>query len=226
MKKNKKINPEIEYNYDDEIDLFELFQKIWEWKWLTISLIVIFCIITFFYIKSTPLTYTAEVTIRVGKIANTFIEGITDVKSYLQSELFDKNDFCLTTSSFKNDIKNDERNNIITISCTANSPDIAFSCLEKATNNLLSRHNNIFKKALKKFNENITSIKTKIIIEPVYLLDTYTFPSSIETKSRIPINPDSKKLSLKIATAFFSSLFLGIFLSFFIDYILRHRKKN
>jgi hypothetical protein len=222
MKEIKKTKPEIDFSYDNEIDLFELFQKIWKWKWVTVSFILIFCIITFCYVKSTPVTYTTEANMRIGKIAGVLIEQISGVEIYLQLDVFNRNDICLTNASFKNEVKN----NIIKISCTANSQNIAFSCLEKATNNLLYRHNNIYKKALKKFNENITSIKTKIVIEPVYLLDTYTFPSTLMIKPEIPINPDNKKLSLKIAVTFFSSLFLGIFLSLFIDYILRHRMKN
>ena len=65
-----------------------------------------------------------------------------------------------------------------------------------------------------------------MIIEPVYILDTYTFPSSMITKPSKPTNPDSKRLSIKMTVAFFSSLFLGIFLSFLIEYISTHRKKD
>jgi hypothetical protein len=238
MKKNKKINPEIEYSYDDEIDLFELFQKIWKWKWITIVLVIIICTATFFYVKSTPVTYTTGATIRIGKIANVLVEQFPEVQTYMRSEVFNKNDINLITFSLKNEINYDQRNvvinnvndnlinNVIKISCTANSPDIAFSCLNKAINNLLNRHNIIYNQALKKLNDNIDSLKTKMIIKPIYFLDTYKYPSSLILKPEKPINPDSKKLSLKIATAFFSSLFLGIFLSFFIDYILSHRKKN
>jgi hypothetical protein len=226
MARKQKIGKkmEIEFNnvYDDEIDLFELFQKIWKWKWLTITIIFIFCLATFSYIKSTPLTYTVESSIRIGKIANVLIEELQSINTYLESEVYNKSDICLTSSTLKIDTKTSN----IKISSTANSPEIAYSCFNMAANNLLSRHKIIYNKALKKLNENIASIKTKMIIEPTYLLDTYTFPSSLITKPEIPIKPDNKKLSLKIAVAFFSSLFLGIFLSFFIDYILSRRAKG
>ncbi len=224
----KKKNQDIDYNiqYDDEIDLVELFRKIWKWKWLTIALVLIICILTFFYVSTKPVTYTIESNVRIGKIANVLVEDLADIKAYLETEVNNKNDACLANSILKNDIRENSKTNIIKISCTAGSPDIAFTCSNKAIKNLLDRHNLIYNKAIKKLNENISSIKTKAVIEPEYLLDTYTFPSSLLSKPEIPKNPDDKKVFLKVAVAFFSSLFLGIFLSLFIDYILAHRSKD
>jgi hypothetical protein len=222
--KDKK-NPKNGYNdlYDDEIDLFDLFQKIWKWKWLTAVIIIIFCGITFLYLKSNPATYTVVSTLRIGQIAGVLIEPDSDVQAYLKSNIFQDNDICLSILDIQ--IQNIANRNLIKINSKADSPDIAFSCLEKTINNFLNRHKNIYNKALKKINDSKAE-KNTIIIQPQYFLDTYTYPSSLVSKLKKPLNPDDKKIMIKVIVAFFSSLFLGIFLSFFIDYILSHRKKN
>lgn len=223
MKNQQKPKPEIYDVYDDEIDLFELFRKIWKWKWLTFGLIIIICISTFFYLKVKPATYTIELNIRIGKIANVLLEETPEVMAFIQSKISQINFKCL--SLIDTSIKKTSEN-IINIKCTGNSSDACFQFLDNIINNFLKYHNSVYKKALKRINDNITSMKTKIIISPVYILDTYTFPTSLTTKLEKPSSPDSKKIPVKMAVAFFASLFLGIFLSFLVDYILTNMKKK
>jgi hypothetical protein len=223
MQNRKKIKPEIENYYDNEIDLFELFKKIWKWKWLIAIIIIIFCSITLLYLNLKPATYTIASTLRIGKIAGIVIEQDSDVLANFSSNIFQVNDICLSILDIQ--IQNSINKDLIKISTKANSPDIAFSCLEKATNNLINRHNIIYRKALKKIDENRIE-KKPIIIQPQYFLETYTYPSSLVSKPEKPVNQDEKKIANKVFISFFSSLFIGVFLSFFIEYILSRRRRE
>jgi hypothetical protein len=84
-----KKNPENNCygHYDDELDLFELFQKIWKWKWLITSVVIFSILLTFIYnlynIKSDSKakfinwTYTAQTIIKIGCIGGQAIDSFT-----------------------------------------------------------------------------------------------------------------------------------------------------
>jgi hypothetical protein len=85
IKKNPNLT--IDDNYNDEIDLFELLQKIWKWKWLIIAIIIFTILMTYLYniynIKSNikaklinP-THTAQTLMKIGSIAGQGIDSFT-----------------------------------------------------------------------------------------------------------------------------------------------------
>jgi len=224
MKSQQKPKPEIYDVYDDEIDLFELFRKIWKWKWLTASIILIICGATFSYIKYSPYTYTSTAVIRVGKIAGLPIEQKTSLDNHLSSDGNKVDKICIITSTITVLKTDAEAAALVEIKSISSSPEHSIQCVEQTNKNFLLRHKIIYEKAIKKLNDNIASVKRLEIIRPEYFLDTYTFPTSIIKYPEKPTAPDSKKLPVKMAVAFFASLFFGIFLSFFIDYILTHIK--
>lgn len=225
QKIHSNLERENKYHNNDEIDLFDLFQKIWKWKWLTAMIIIIICCIIFFYLKLSPVTYSIESTIRIGKIAGLIIESDSDVQAYLKSNIFKETDICMSYLDIRMQSINNNKD-LLRIYSKADSPDILFSCFEKVINNLLNRHKTIYSKTLKKINDNIALIKTKTIIEPKYILDTYTFQTSLINKPEKSRLPDNKKIPAIMAVTFFASLFFGVFLSLFIDYILANIKKK
>ncbi|MBN2038728.1 MAG: hypothetical protein JW864_01720 [Spirochaetes bacterium] len=221
-KQNRSDNNDL---YTEEIDLYDILRKIWKWKFLTIAVIIIFMVATFLHVKSTPEMYTSESIIKVGKIANVLIEQIPDIHSYIQSDICNTFSSCANTLNCSPISQINSNTDKVLITSKNNSPEKSFSCIQEAVKSLLKRHDIIYKNALKKINENISSIKTKEIIDPVYFLESYTAPTAIIKQPLMPVNPDSKKTAIKLAVAFFASLFIGIFLSFFLEYILMHRKK-
>ncbi len=120
------------------------------------------------------------------------------------------------------------------ITYTSNSPDKSFTCVNKAIETFLKRHDKIYKKAVGELRENVKLLKGRIFIDPVFILDSYTYPTFIGSKSYKPKNPDSKSssqipvsgLKLKLAIAFVTSLFMGIFISFFLDFMITERNKR
>lgn len=207
---------------EDEIDIIDLFRKIWKWKYITLSIIIITVSSVILYTIFKPDIYTVSAEVRLGKIANTLVEQTIDTQNYLNNSAFLKEDDkeeCLSIMeiSFKNNL-------IIQVS--SDSPEIAFSCAEKAVSNLIERHKNIYDNALHQINENISLSKSKAVIDPVFFLETYTFPTYAISKPEYPIAPDkkTKRLKLMITVAFIASLFTGIFLSFLIEYINGQKK--
>ena len=78
----------------DEIDLYDLMMRIWKWKYLIFTVVVIFTLFSYIYIKLSPSstipdsadTYNISAAVKIGKIANVFLESIEDIKLYLTSD--------------------------------------------------------------------------------------------------------------------------------------------
>lgn len=211
MEKQIESDTKKQMYYEDEIDLFELFAKIWKWKWLIIVIVIFSTAMTFVYVKSRPDTYTVTATVKIGKVAKLNIEDIEDFKIYLESDEFLGGSKCL----FSRDI------NVKALTCTltytAHSPDESFKCMEGALQNILKRHGDLYNKAISELKRSL--LKGDHVREPAYVLDSYNYPTRIISKPVKPAAPDSKRMRIKLIAAVVASLFIGIFLSFFIEYL-------
>ncbi|MDY6935054.1 MAG: hypothetical protein SVZ03_12640 [Spirochaetota bacterium] len=130
----------------------------------------------------------------------------------------------------------------IYIGYTSILPEISYYCVNRTIDKILNRHDKLYRRAFSRIRENTDLLKSKMIIDPILVLDSYTYPSSVIIEPKMPISPDirdkrklmnskskmtlSRKLVIKLAVAFMASLLFGIFLSFFIDYFITERNKR
>ena len=210
MEKKKIVNDtKQQIDSENEIELFELFKKFWKWKWLIIVTVIFSTIVTFIYIKSRPDAYTVTATIKMGRITNLNIEDPEDFKIYLESDEFLSEGRCF----FNNKL------NMRALTCeliyVSHSPDESFRCMEVALKKILKRHGDLYTKGMSELKRSLS--KGTHIKEPVYVLDSYNYPTKIIKKPVKPPTPDSKRIGLKIIVVVVASLFMGIFLSFFVE---------
>ena len=216
MESNNRNN-----EYDDEIDLIELFKKIWKWKWLIIGLTITVTIVTFFYVKSRPDTYTVSANIVIGKIANFSIEDPLSVGNYIKRMSMRDNQSEFDEVKFDFNKKND----ILTVSSKTESGEDSFKIIDKTFSLILKRHDDLYNEAVLKINKSIVSSKNGGVIHPSYVLRSYNFKSYILNKINKPEKADSKKMKLKIAVAFITSIFISVFVVFFLDFLFTYKKK-
>jgi len=216
-------NRENQEYYDDEIDLIELFKKIWKWKLFVIGLTLIVTIATFFYIKSKPETYTVSADIVIGRIADFSIENESSIKNYMKKlSSIDGNQLELDRIKF--DFNSGA--NILTLSSkTVNALD-SFKIINGIVNIILKRHEDLYDDAIIKIKKSLVSARNINVITPKYVLRSYNFKSYLLKKAKIPEQADSKKLLLKTVVAFMASLFAGIFFVLFLDFLSSYRDEN
>ncbi len=218
--------------YEDEIDLIEIFKKIWKWKWFVILFTAAVTLLTFLYVSTRPDTYTSEAVIKIGKIANVYLEGASQVELYISSNARGIYYECMQNIEINQKRKvplEKERKKklpVLYLSGTSDSPELAYNCANEALDMLIKRHNELFKKGIEEMRNNIDFTKSKEIITPQHILESYNYPTRIIEKPFLPEKPDSKKIVLKTIVAFLSSMMMSVFLIFFIDYILGIRKEE
>ncbi len=214
--------------FEDEIDLVDLFRKIWKWKWLTIGLTVVVTTATFLYIKSKPEIYTAEAGFVIGKIAGISIDSIENLKLFLYENRSDKYKDCseyIKITQYPKRLRLSDDSSvdlaILYISGTNGSSENAYKCTFEALNTTLKYHSRLYKDGIEEMRRNINSTKTKEILKPEYVLKSYNYPTRVVLKLEKPIVPDEKKYAIKIILVIFSTVFLGIVSSLFLNNLMK-----
>lgn len=77
MAKKQIIEEKYYHNDNDELDIADLFIKIWRWKWIIATIVAITTTATFLYLKLSPnpLTYTAKASLKIGRVGNYAIQN-------------------------------------------------------------------------------------------------------------------------------------------------------
>jgi capsular polysaccharide biosynthesis protein len=222
------------YAFDDEIDLFELLQKILKrWKAIT-GITVAFTVLATMIAFTLPKQYMAQATYEIFTTTTTLIDP-SMIKEYIDRlTKYKKNiyDFDVTITP-----KVDKR--YITIEVYGKSRDEAISNLKTITDNIIvngfkdkiDKEKINLKTRLQSIDEILSLYKNGkyIILEPTaisnllyeknIIMEWLQNPYILKQVSTIeaPEKPVKPKKMLIIAVAFISGLFMSLFIVLFID---------
>lgn len=189
-------------NYqDDEIDLFELFQTLWQQKWLIVATTLIAPILAFVFTVSQPVkpdTFQGKALIEIGAYASH--DGVIHTIERTQ-------DLALIISQQLKVQANVPRTSVKLLEIETSSIDKEKSAekLQEAIDFVLQRH------------ENFTSNKLKEnVIQPTQVVGQ----TSVERVS------PKDKLKLILAVAFVLGGMLGVFIALIRNAIQKRRQQN
>ncbi|MDI1471513.1 MAG: Wzz/FepE/Etk N-terminal domain-containing protein [Thermodesulfovibrio sp.] len=211
---------------NDEIDLFELFQKLYNEKWLILGITAITTLIAIAVSFLIPKTYRAEVFFGFPTFQIINLSELSDVfKSY---EKYRKFSFNTKISQIKNSP------NMGKIEVEGSSPDDAKRNIELVINIInkeifaekLNEAKERFNRRLTYINKAIRDLNTRsnIIFDPSKLADLMTEKENIEKWLQNPqvirpldmivsSKPVKPKPMLYIAVGFTAGIFLGVFVA-------------
>jgi LPS O-antigen subunit length determinant protein (WzzB/FepE family) len=211
---------------NDEIDLFELFQKLYNEKWLILGITAITTLIAIAVSFLIPKTYRAEVFFGFPTFQIINLSELSDVfKSY---EKYIKFSFNTKISQIKNSP------NMGKIEVEGSSPDDAKRNIELVINIInkeifaekLNEAKERFNRRLTYINKAIRDLNTRsnIIFDPSKLADLMTEKENIEKWLQNPqvirpldmivsSKPVKPKPMLYIAVGFTAGIFLGVFVA-------------
>lgn len=197
---------EIKNNYEDEIDLREIFKTIFEYKkYIFVFIFLITSLSIIYVIKINPVPiYQGKILIEIGEIQNknfqpTIIENASDL-SYILNQMF------------------------VVEAKLPTKKDIGNLVLQSRLIEVISENENI-----DKINETLENLKNYIIEK--HKLDTQFYENVIMTKQigNVKIEDEAinkPKKKLIVSVAFISSLIISIFLVFLIDFIKKETKRD
>jgi LPS O-antigen subunit length determinant protein (WzzB/FepE family) len=223
--------------FDDEIDLFELLQKLYEQKWIIIGITTFTTALAILVSVLTPKAYKAEAIVEVKNIS---IPEIQDgIKLFYEDETLKDIPIKVKVSPVRNS------QNLAKIEAEGASPKLAKENLEKAIE-LINKKLFLQKieEIKKNFNIRLSSINqtiheitsgNKTICDPSKYADLLTekgqilrwlqnpefviLSTEIQTSSK-PVRP---KLLLYTSVGFITGLFLGIFVALVLEAIKSRR---
>lgn len=197
---------EIKNNYEDEIDLREIFKTIFEYKkYIFVFIFLITSLSIIYVIKINPVPiYQGKILIEIGEIQNknfqpTIIENASDL-SYILNQMF------------------------VVEAKLPTKKDIGNLVLQSRLIEVISENENI-----DKIKETLENLKNYIIEK--HKLDTQFYENVIMTKQigNVKIEDEAinkPKKKLIVSVAFISSLIISIFLVFLIDFIKKETKRD
>ncbi|PRM89600.1 hypothetical protein CJ671_06715 [Aliarcobacter cryaerophilus] len=197
---------ETKNNYEDEIDLREIFKTIFEYKkYIFVFIFLITSLSIIYVIKINPVPiYQGKILIEIGEIQNknfqpTIIENASDL-SYILNQMF------------------------VVEAKLPTKKDIGNLVLQSRLIEVISENENI-----DKINETLENLKNYIIEK--HKLDTQFYENVIMTKQigNVKIEDEAinkPKKKLIVSVAFISSLIISIFLVFLIDFIKKETKRD
>lgn len=197
---------EIKNNYEDEIDLREIFKTIFEYKkYIFVFIFLITSLSIIYVIKINPVPiYQGKILIEIGEIQNknfqpTIIENASDL-SYILNQMF------------------------VVEAKLPTKKDIGNLVLQSRLIEVISENENI-----DKIKETLENLKNYIIEK--HKLDTQFYENVIMTKQigNVKIEDEAinkPKKKLIVSLAFVSSLIISIFLVFLIDFIKKETKRD
>lgn len=197
---------EIKNNYEDEIDLREIFKTIFEYKkYIFVFIFLITRLSIIYVIKINPVPiYQGKILIEIGEIQNknfqpTIIENASDL-SYILNQMF------------------------VVEAKLPTKKDIGNLVLQSRLIEVISENENI-----DKIKETLENLKNYIIEK--HKLDTQFYENVIMTKQigNVKIEDEAinkPKKKLIVSVAFISSLIISIFLVFLIDFIKKETKRD
>ena len=236
-------------NYDDEIDLFELFEKLYQQKWFIIGITSVITVLTAIISIIMPKVYKASVYFEFSNLPNSatnliLIDKIVTISSsplisvYQIKEMLDKSN----RFKFRIDIK-DIRNSITKlIETEGKSP-------EDAENNLLEVINYINMVKFQQIKEDLINrlnfinsvllelnTKNNILYDPLKKIEVLEQKQKIEKWLQKPeliiqsseiivtSKPVRPKPLLYTMIGFVTGLFLAIFIALIRDFIINRKK--
>jgi LPS O-antigen subunit length determinant protein (WzzB/FepE family) len=222
--------------YDDEIDLFELMQKILQrWKMIA-GITIVVTIIAAIVAYTLPKQYMAQATYEIFTTTTTLLFEPTTIKEYIDSAIKFKKEIY----NFEVNINlNKDNKRYISFEVFGGSPQEAANNLRQVTDNLLingfkekiADAQIILKQKVQSIDETLGLYKKGgyIILEPAsisnlmqekqLILQWLEKPYIVKQVSiiEIPQKPVKPKKILIIAVAFISGLFISIFVALFVD---------
>ncbi len=214
---------------EDEIDLFELFQKLYKEKWLIIGITVFFAVISLVITLLIPKAYKAEALYEIKPVGSYTIvdsQGLIETVKFYEKHKNPQLEVKL--------IQLRRSKNIIKIEAEGVSPEIAKHNLENVVN-LINKE--LFKE---KFNEIAENVKKRldiinntlgdlkrsgIIYDPSRVADLITEKQELEKWLKNPVvicpvseiitsyEPVKPKPLLNLSVGIVSGLFIGIFVA-------------
>lgn len=226
--------------HDDEIDLFELFQRVYREKWLIIGITVLTFLLSLIFTFLTPKAYKAEALYEINsRLPIVNYQEITETfKAY---EKYTNPAFKAFKVKFT---KVRDTQNTIKIETEASSPDDAKNVMEKVIT-LINRE--LFRK---KVDDSIEKVKTRIefinnalkdlkrsgiIYDPSKVADLLTEKQELEKWIKNPViirplseislspKPVKPKPLLNLSIGIVSGIFIGIFVAL-LKNALKERK--
>ena len=253
MKEEEKINTiEKQVTYNDEIDLFELFAKIWKWKWMTIAIAAILTMTTFFYVKTRLDTYSTKAVLMNGKVANTPIVSETNLFALFELDMLCKKLYEKYNKivKFPEKIKSNEmtidfhdkktgyfdytkgdfsiklliNSGIIIIIVVSGKPDDSLSIVNFFIEELMKRHDLNFKDGLKTLKKNLQFFKIKNSVENnAYFSPGYLLKSyTYPTKLLVKPIRPFKPDSKRVMIKVVIAFSTSIFLGIFLSFFIEY----
>ncbi len=241
-------------NHDDEIDLIDLIKKVWDWKFFILLVVIAGELIFISMYYFAPVLYKSTVPIKIGKIANISLEQYEDLDRHLQISNGGNDNYYLPYGEkageyFKGRniadivyVTAEKSKDRVTLTATGLDYDETVSSLNSFRTKVIKRHDEIFKKSIKKFENLELDSGNKYNINYTYLITSYNYPtqalgeiSTVQTKLGVKFDVNDND---KIAPVFHSGLikylilvfisftFFGVFSAFVLDYAFSEVKKR
>ena len=243
------------YIQEDEIDLRELFLKIWEKKLFILSFTIIITILGGIYaLMKTPI-YEVKAVIEVGS----FNSNSNSNNNYIENpQNLIKKLLILNKENIKGDQDSSIKNitlvkltpNLIELSATSVSNENGIKLLDKIVTNVKEEHLSKIDSYKSLIMDNINNLKSQIklleddknkfdgslavkfeLVSKINDLELQISPHNIQNTKLIGDiitneYPVKPKKKLIVAVSFVTSFILSIFLAFLIDFIQSFRKKE